>query len=262
MSKSQTKRAVQAWRWRDNARQKRRLNNVISEYVRHKHKNIYNDCYELYEALKKIYPDLGPKRDLTKTGMFKRLVRKNSDSSSDEEVFTIDNSEPSTSTVPPVNDNSEPSALTVPPAVDNSVSSTSTVPSVVGNSEPSTSTVPSAVVNSEPSISTVPPTGDNSPVISNEPVQAPLIPVQHLYVNYNSVGELAENLIQDWEYVNMNVLNNEILDDLINELEQDEHIQDLLNDINMQPFEQEEDIDEGIELNVENEAEELFDFDF
>ena len=232
MNKSQTRRAVQARRWRDSAREKRRMNNVIAEYVRYKHKNIYNDCYELYQALKKRYPNLGPKCDLTKTGMFKRLIRKDSDTSSDEESSTVDNSAaPSTSTE------------TVPPAVDNS-------------------TAPSASTES------VPPTVDNStaPAISNElvpdPVQAPLIPVQHLHVNYNSVGEITENLIQEGEYVNMNALNNEILNDLINDLERDENIQGLLNDINVQPMEQEEDVDEGIGLNLQNEVEELLGFDF
>ena len=75
------------------------------------------------------------------------------------------------------------------------------------------------------------------------------IPVQHLYVNYNSLGEIVEELVDEGEYVNMRALQNELIDDIINDLEQDQNVQELLNDYDPPSMEE----DEGIELNVESE---------
>ena len=82
------------------------------------------------------------------------------------------------------------------------------------------------------------------------------IPVQHLHVNYNSLGEIVEELVDEGEYVNMRALQNELIDDIINDLEQDQNVQDLLNEYDAHPIEE----DEGIELSIESEIDELFDF--
>ena len=263
MVRSQTKRAVQARKCRDTAREKRRINNVLAEYVRHKHANIYNECYELYKALKKKYPNLGPKCDLTKTTMFKRLIEKDLDtsSSSDEECSVAGNNFTATASnhsVPAVDSSDIFTATISNPAADSNANLTATtsepipVPADDSNANLTATT-------SEP----IPvPAVDSNDILSetiNEPVPAASIPVQHLHINYNSLGEIVENLIDEGEYVNMNALNNELLQDIINDLEHDESIHEILNDVH--PMEQQEDVDEGIVLNLQNEVEELLGFD-
>ena len=280
MNKSQSKRAVQARRWRDTAREKRRINNVIAEYVQHKYKDVYNECYELYEALKKKYPNLGPKCDLTKTAMFKRLIEKDSDSSSSsDEEFSVAGDNFTTTTNDPVPavdtcDNFTTTTSDPVPAVDTCDNFTTTtsepVPAVdTCDNFTTTTSEPVPAVDTSDNFTTttgepVPAvdTSDNFTTTTSDPVPAASIPVHHLHINYNSLGEIVEELIDEGEYVNMNALHNELLDDIINDLERDESIQEILNDYNVQPMEQEEDDDEGIGLNLENEIEELLDFDF
>ena len=71
MPKSQTKRAIQARKWRVSARGKRRFNTIVTEYVRLKHKEIYEECSNLYESIVENY---SPNLNLTKTKEFRELL--------------------------------------------------------------------------------------------------------------------------------------------------------------------------------------------
>ena len=68
MPLSQTKRAISARQWRANKREKRRFNDLLSEYTNAKYKNVFDECKKLYESLNKAHSD---KHDLTKTVEFK-----------------------------------------------------------------------------------------------------------------------------------------------------------------------------------------------
>ena len=255
MVKSQSKRAVQARKYRDSAREKRRLNKVVAEYVHYKYVNIYNECHALYRSLKEKYPNLGQKCDLTKTPMFRRLTQKDSDNSSsdDEQHSTTDDifsTSTTTTTCETVSDSEIFTTTTTNetgPTVENFVSSTS---------EPVPGAENLADTTTNQSVSTV---GDDFTASTSEPLQPATIPVQHLHIHHNSVGELYEELVNEGEYVNINALNNNLLQDIVNELEHDENINELLNNV-QQVMEQEDEIDEGIGLNLENEIEELLDF--
>ena len=272
MDKSQSKRAIQARKWRDSAREKRRFNNVISEYVRYKHVEIYNECLSLYESLKKKYPDLAPKKDLTKTRMFRRIIESySSDTEDDNECTTSE----AVSAVPVVDERTTSEAVSAVPAVDQCTISEAVFTFPVVNEctiSEAVSTVPvvdectiSEAVSAVPAtdecttseaVSAVPATDECT---TSDAQHTPAsIPVQHLHVNYNSLGEIVEELIDEGEYVNMRALQNELIDDIINDLEQDQNVQELLNDYDPQSMEE----DEGIELNLESEIDELFDFDF
>ena len=265
MVKSQSKRAVQARKYRDSAREKRRMNKVVAEYVQYKYVDIYNECSALYHSLKKKYPNLGQKCDLTKTPMFRRLTQNDSDTSSsnheqhsttedsfststtNEHDSTTDNFSTSTCETVSVSEIFTTTTTNEPgPSVENFVSS-------ISEPVPGAENLADTTTN-EP-VSTV---GDDFMASTSEPLQPPVIPVQHLHINYNSVGELYEELVNEGEYVNINALNNNLLQDIVNELEHDEDINELLN--NVQQVMEQEEIDEGIDLNVENEIEELLDF--
>ena len=73
MPKSLTKRAVQARKWRVDAREKRRLNTVVTEYVRLKHKDIYNECKQFYDS---VVEDYSQNQNLTKTQEFRCMMEK------------------------------------------------------------------------------------------------------------------------------------------------------------------------------------------
>ena len=284
MKNSQSKRAIQARKWRDSARAKRRFNNIISEYVRYKHVEIYNECLSLYESLKKKYPDLAPKKDLTKTSMFRRIIESYSSDTEDDNECTTSEAvsavpavdECTTSevvfTVPAVDECTTSEAVFTVPAVDECTTSeavpavdecttSEAVPAVPAVDECTTSEAVSAVpavdeCTISEAVFTVPATDECT--TSDAQHTPALIPVQHLYVNYNSLGEIVEELVDEGEYVNMRALQNELIDDIINDLEQDQNVQELLNDYHPPSMEE----DEGIELNVESEIDELFDFGF
>ena len=87
MNLSQTKRAIEAREWRAVKREKRRFNNLLSDYTSVKFGNVYRECRDFYESLNKKYPG---KHDLTKTREYRRwksqLVNDNSSGSSDGET--------------------------------------------------------------------------------------------------------------------------------------------------------------------------------
>ena len=71
MPKSQTKRAIQARKWRISAREKRRLNTIVTEYVKVKHKEVYEECVNLYDNIVENYSE---NQNLTKTKEFRELA--------------------------------------------------------------------------------------------------------------------------------------------------------------------------------------------
>ena len=88
MNNSQSKKAIQARKWRAKARDKRQLNYVVSSYTYYKYRSIYNEAYELFLNLKDKYPLLGPKCNLTKTPLFRRFVAIVDSSDSEETTST------------------------------------------------------------------------------------------------------------------------------------------------------------------------------
>ena len=71
MPKSQSKRAIEGRKWRVEARQKRKLNTVVTEYVKLKHKLIYEKCSNFYDSIIEKYPQ---NQNLTKTFEFRLLL--------------------------------------------------------------------------------------------------------------------------------------------------------------------------------------------
>ena len=94
---------------------------------------------------------------------------------------------------------------------------------------------------------------------NTEAIQPEILPVYHLHVGYNSNGEMYDELTNEGEFVNIHDVNDDIFNEVIQELERDADIQQLLNEIEIQPLPEPADIDEGIDLNIENEDD---DFDF
>ena len=318
MRKSQTKKAIQARKWRDNARNQRQLNNVIAIYVQHKYMSIYNECHELYLSLKNKYPDLGPKCILTKTPMFRRLIddMNSSDNEEKEKIMTRSkrktagykvsetvsknpqhSDSETTAVVNPVSppapqhqqsSDSETDAVVnpvSPPAPQQQQSSDSETDAVVNPVSPpapqqqqSSDSETDAVVNpvsppapqqqqssdSETAATVSPPVSrhqqhSETAAAANPAVQAPTIPVYHLHVGYNALGEMVDQLTNEGEYVNINNVNNDFFMDVINELEQDDELHQLLNNVEVQPLEDPVDMDEGIGLGI---ADEDDDFNF
>ena len=250
MERSQTKKAVQARKWRNSARDQRRLNKVINRYIFHKHRSIYDECNELFIALKEKYPTLGDKCDLTKTRMFRRLV---------EDTDSSDNGENTIKTAPTSTAGLLANATETefPSTAGHIATATETeFPSTTGHITITTETEsPSTTGHITITTETEPPL--TAPHNATEPVQPEFIPVRHLHVGFNAYGQIMDQLTDEGEYVNMNNVNNEEFENIIRELERDESIQQLLNDIEMQPLEDEPDADEGIGLNAENEDDEL-----
>ena len=71
MPKTLSKRALEGRRWRIQARQKRKLNTIISKYVEEKYKNIYYECTTFYNSVVDKYLET---QNLTKTREFQYLL--------------------------------------------------------------------------------------------------------------------------------------------------------------------------------------------
>ena len=90
MPKNLSKRAIEGRKWRIAARGKRRLNAIVSEYIRLKQRETYDMCLEFYCNVKEKYSE---KQNLTKTVEFRHLVcvsREVQPSSGDEPVETVE----------------------------------------------------------------------------------------------------------------------------------------------------------------------------
>ena len=87
--------------------------------------------------------------------------------------------------------------------------------------------------------------------------------MQHLYVGYNALGELVDQVTDEGEYVDMSNVDNDVFMDVIAEFEEDNEIRDLLNNVEVQQLEEPLDKDEGIELGIAGEDDDFNDlFDF
>ena len=73
MPKTPSKRAIEGRNWRISAREKRRLNTVISEYIRLTRKDLYSECKTFYDSVVQSYTE---KQNLTKTFEFRLLIHK------------------------------------------------------------------------------------------------------------------------------------------------------------------------------------------
>ena len=292
MSNSVTKKAIQARKWRSKARDKCQLNNIIASYVEHKYITIYKECYDIYLAVKDKYPDIGPKCNLAKTPMFRRLIQYSDSSDDDDEKSKRSITRSMTKSKQKVGETDEAafpaspatSSETTTPASPATSSETTTPASPATSSEttmpasPATSSETAAPASPAASSETITPvspatssetTTPPSPATSSEstasasPIQPQLIPVQHLHVGYNGLGEIVDQLTDEGEYVNIDNINNDVFMNIFNELEQDDDLQMLLNNVEVQHLEEPIDMDEGIELGIlgeDDDFNDLYDF--
>ena len=284
MSNSVTKKAIQARKWRSKARDKRQLNNIIASYVEHKHITIYKECYDIYLAIKDKYPDIGPKCNLAKTPMFRRLIQYIDSSDDDDEKskrsITRSITRSMTRSKQKVGETAEAafpaspatSSETTTPASPATSSETTTPASPATSSEtitpasPATSSetiTPASPATSSETTTPASPATSSETTASASPVQPQLTPVQHLHVGYNALGEIVDQLTDEGEYVNIDNINNDVFMDIFNELEQDDDLQMLLNNVEVQHLEEPLDMDEGIELGIAGEDDDFNDlYDF
>ena len=286
MSNTITKKAIQARKWRCKARDKRQLNNIIASYVEHKHKSIYNECYAIYQSIKDKYPNIGPKCNLAKTPTFRRMIQQFD--SSDDEATTPTSPATSTETTPASPATSTETTIPASPATSTETTipaspATSTETTIPASPATSTETTPASPATSTETTPASPTTSTEtatpaSPATSTEttttppslpsfnetsasasPVQQQIIPVRHLHIGYNALGELVDQITDEGEYVNMDNVNNDVFMDIINELEQDNDVQRLLNNVEVQHLEDPLDMDEGIELGIAGEDDDFSD---
>ena len=265
MSNTITKKAIQARKWRCKARDKRQLNNIIASYVEHKHKSIYNECYTIYQSIKDKYPNIGPKCNLAKTAMFRHMIQQFD--SSDDEATTPASPATSTETTTPASPaTSTETATPASPATSTETATpaspaTSTETATPASPATSTETATPASPATSTETTTTPPSQPsfNETSASASPVQQQIIPVRHLHIGYNALGEIVDQITDEGEYVNMDNVNNDVFMDIINELEQDNDVQRLLNNVEVQHLEDPLDMDEGIELGIAGEDDDFSD---
>ena len=104
MPKSQSKRAIEGRKWRVSAREKRRLNTIVTEYVRLKHTTIYEECSNLYNSIVKNYSE---NQNLTKTREFRELIGDYTQSD-ESRVSSNEVDEPAKTVHEPANNDAEP----------------------------------------------------------------------------------------------------------------------------------------------------------
>ena len=90
MPKTLSKRAIEGRKWRIAAREKRRINTVIAEYVRVKHEGIYVKCTEFYNRVVDEYPQA---QNLIKMQEFREMLEKETATASEQTHETATTSE-------------------------------------------------------------------------------------------------------------------------------------------------------------------------
>ena len=257
MPKKLSEKAIQARKYRCRARDKRQLDNVIACYVEHKYKEIYNECNGIYQVIKEKYPDIGLKCDLTKTAMFRRIISQFD--SSDDESTTSTTTTVSSATLSTTTTAASPATLTPASPVTSATAASPATPTPASPVTSATAASPATPTPASPATSDE--TVNTPPETS--PVQQQRIPVRHLYVGYNALGELVDQVTDEGEYVDMSNVDNDVFMDVIAELEEDNEIRDLLNNVEVQQLEEPLDKDEGIELGIAGEDDDFNDlFDF
>ena len=231
MSLSQTKRAIEARKWRITKREKRRFNTLLSSYTHVKFGNVYRECMDFYRSLNKKYPE---KHDLTKTREYKQWKKQvTNDESSDNETEPASTARQST-----CDDNETEPASTARQSTsdDDETEPASTARQSTSNEK-----------ETEPASAARQSTSDDN---ETEPVQ-------------NILQIAAEDLVPDSIEIRNDIDN--IIDEIVRELQHDDDIRGLLNaEMNgelVQP--QYMDEDEGIGLNVDVELEAIIEpFDY
>ena len=230
---SQTKRAINARERRVEIREERRFNTLLSDYMKVKYKDIYDECRQMYNSLNGKYPE---KHNLTKTKDYKtwkkQTLATNESSDEDKEPITT---EPITTATEPIT-----TAKTTEP-----ITTAMTTEPITTATEPIT-TATEPITSAATRIETVA-EGDRA----------------------NNIGDENENIfeIAMEGHLPDTLENRDEMDDIINniirELQQDEDLRNIMHDDELvQPHYMDE--DEGIGLNVESELEailEPFDFD-
>ena len=247
MSLSQTKRAIEARKWRITKREKRRFNTLLSSYTHVKFGNVYRECMDFYRSLNKKYPE---KHDLTKTREYKQWKKQvTNDESSDNETEPASTARQSTS-----DDNETELASTARQSTsdDNETELASAARQSTSNekeTEPASAARQSTSneKETEPASAARQSTSDDN---ETEPVQ-------------NILQIAAEDLVPDSIEIRNDIDN--IIDEIVRELQHDDDIRGLLNaEMNgelVQP--QYMDEDEGIGLNVDVELEAIIEpFDY
>ena len=238
--KSQSKKAVEARRWRVNAKEKKRFNTVVAEYVHLKYNDIYNECSQLYQTLNEKYPDAA---NLTKTRTFKRMIEDHNDESNQVE-----------------------------PARDDDVASVETdVADEPVRDEVNDVTGVQTDVADEPVRDEVNDVAGVQVDVADEPVRDEVARAEP----DNILSVAIQETLSGHGYGNINEIQNidNVIDDILNELEENDSVRDILNDavdvmahemfaeydVYVPPMDMDE--DEGIVLNVEAEIDiEPFDY--
>ena len=239
-TRSQSRKAIEARRWRVNAKEKKRFNKLVTEYVRFKYHDIYDECHRLYKVLDEKHSE---SHDLTKTRTFKRMIEDLKDQSLSPAQDLIDEPVPNTSSPAP----NESSSL---PAQNESTSSP--VQDLIDEPVPNTSSPAPNEFSSSPAQneSTSSPVPNESSNILTEAIQETL--AAHNYMNIDEIQNID------------NVIN-----EIINDLEENDAVRNILDAAvddavrDMFDDEQDQNEDEGIGLNLEEEI--FFDiepFDF
>ena len=253
MFKSQSKKAIDARRWRASAREKKRFNTVVTEYVRIKYNEIYNECHQLYNSLHEKHSDTS---NLTKTRTFRRIIedvrdevaRNKPESSAEDpadepvrgehECGAEDPAdEPDRNeTVEPVR--SEPECgvedLLDEPVRECGAEDPADEPDRNETVEP---------VRSEPECGVED--------LLDEPVRNETVEPDR---NESILSSVIEEVLGVHEYFNINEIQNidNVINEIINDLEQNDAVRDMLEDEHVQPMHQDEDEGIGI-LNLEDE---------
>ena len=226
MNKQLSKRAIEGRKWRINAREKRRLNTIVTRYIEEKHGDIYQKCKEFYNKVVEKYSTV---QNLTKTEEFRFFLNENA--ASDNEQATTSNSNEQATT-----SNSNKQATTSS-SNEQATTSNSNEQTTTSNSNEQATTSSSneraTTSNSNEQATTSSSNEQATTSNSNEQMVALGIGPDILSEAVCEIGEIGENNIQ---LDNMDIFVN----DIIRELEAGEpSIFGLL--------------DEGIELNAEDE---------
>ena len=258
--KSQTKKGVEARRWRVNAKEKKRFNTVVTEYVHLKYNDIYNKCCQLYQMLNEKHPEAG---NLTKTRTFKRMIEDHNDKSNqvepdrDDDVVSVETDVADEPVLDEVNDVAGVQAdVADEPVLDE-------VNDVVGVQ---------ADVADEPVLDEVNDVVGVQADVADEPVRDEVARAEP----DNILSVAIQETLAAHEYGNINEIQNmdNVIDDIINDLEENDAVRAILNDaVDVMAHEMfaeydeyvpqmDMDEDEGIGLNLEAEIDvEPFDYD-
>ena len=254
MNLSQTKRAIEAREWRVGVRQKRRFNTLLNGYISVKYDQIYDEYSKFFQSLDQIHPEV---RDLSKTKTYKKWRR-----------VQLTNKELNKDSDEPVEDQSFPD----PYLPSGELNKDSDEPVEDQNSE--IPYLPSGELNKdsdepvEDQSSEIPylPSGelnkDSDELVEDQSSEIPYLASGELNKDSDEpdiLSVVVEEVLPQ-EPISIDDMDN-IINDIINELQRDEHLHAILHDDLVHPAYEDE--DEGIGLNVDTELEAIVEpFDY